>query len=239
MKTTHRERRTFLLGAGAAVVAAALAPARAAGAKKGAKDKDKDEGEEDIGPGEDLMREHGVLRRVLLVYREIARRLEAGPAFDPTALQRSAKIVRRSSRTITSGRRRRSCSRASSARTCSSTWWACCARSTRRGARSPSGSRGGAPRRRRSRTRPPRRLRADLLAFVRMYEPHAAREDTVLFPALHRIVSRSEYDALGEDFERREHQTFGEGGFEHAVASIDEIEKTLGIEDLAQFTPKA
>ena len=84
-----------------------------------------------------------------------------------------------------------------------------------------------------------RRLRADLLAFIRMYEPHAAREDTVLFPALHEIVSRSEYDALGEDFERREHQTFGEDGFEHAVARIDAVEKTLGIEDLSEFTPKA
>ena len=47
----------------------------------------------------------------------------------------------------------------------------------------------------------------ELLAFIRMYEPHASREDTVLFPALHEIVSPSEYDALGEDFERREHQS--------------------------------
>jgi hypothetical protein len=52
-------------------------------------------------------------------------------------------------------------------------------------------------------------------------------------------VSRSEYDALGEDFERREHQVFGEDGFEHAVTQIDAIEKSLGIENLAQFTPVA
>ena len=62
--------------------------------------------------------------------------------------------------------------------------------------------------------------------------------DTLLFPTLHEIVSRSEYDALGEDFERREHEVFGEDGFEHAVPEVDAIERTLGIEDLAQFTPR-
>lgn len=33
-------------------------------------------GGEDVAPAEDLMREHGVLNRVLLVYDEAARRLE-------------------------------------------------------------------------------------------------------------------------------------------------------------------
>lgn len=51
-------------------------------------------------------------------------------------------------------------------------------------------------------------------------------------------MSRSEYDALGEDFERREHEVFGEDGFEHAVSEVDDIERALGIEGLAQFTPK-
>src|SRR5207302_2867457 len=35
--------------------------------------------------------------------------------------------------------------------------------------------------------------------FNRMYAPHEAREDTVLFPAVHGIVSAHEYDALGDD----------------------------------------
>ena len=34
--------------------------------------------EEEVGPAEDLIREHGVLRRVLLIYEEGARRLDAG-----------------------------------------------------------------------------------------------------------------------------------------------------------------
>jgi hemerythrin-like domain-containing protein len=51
------------------------------------------------------------------------------------------------------------------------------------------------------------KLRDLLHRFTRMYEPHEAREDTVLFPALRRIVSKQEYGALGEDFERKERST--------------------------------
>jgi len=44
--------------------------------------------------------------------------------------------------------------------------------------------------------------------FSGMYRPHEAREDTVLFPAIRKIVSKDEYYALGEDFEHREHELF-------------------------------
>jgi len=74
--------------------------------------------------------------------------------------------------------------------------------------------------------------------FNRMYRPHAAREDTVLFPAVHRIVSAKEYDALGEVFEDKEHELFGEHGFEKIVGQVEEMEKAFGLYDLARFTPK-
>ncbi|WP_051084263.1 hypothetical protein [Segetibacter koreensis] len=68
--------------------------------------------------------------------------------------------------------------------------------------------------------------------------PHEAREDTVLFPAFRKIVSKNEYDSLGEEFENNEHKLFGEDGFETMVNKVADIEKSLGIYDLAQFTPK-
>jgi hypothetical protein len=43
---------------------------------------------------------------------------------------------------------------------------------------------------------------------------------------------------LGEDFEKKEDELFGDDGFEKVVAKVAEIEKKLGIYDLAQFTPK-
>jgi len=40
------------------------------------------------------------------------------------------------------------------------------------------------------------------------------------------------------DFEKKEHQLFGEEGFEKMVDRVASIERTLGIYDLAQFTPR-
>jgi hemerythrin-like domain-containing protein len=74
--------------------------------------------------------------------------------------------------------------------------------------------------------------------FIRMYSPHEAREDTVLFPAFRKLVSENEYDSLGEDFEKKEHELFGEDGFESMVDKVAGVEKQLGIYDLAQFTPR-
>ncbi|MBZ5670503.1 MAG: hemerythrin domain-containing protein [Acidobacteriia bacterium] len=83
-----------------------------------------------------------------------------------------------------------------------------------------------------------RKLSQSLHEFIRMYRPHEAREDTVLFPALRPIVSPREFAALGEQFEDKEHELFGEKGFEKMVEKVAELEKTLGIYDLAQFTPR-
>jgi hemerythrin-like domain-containing protein len=82
-----------------------------------------------------------------------------------------------------------------------------------------------------------RELTLHIRQFIRMYRPHEAREDTILFPVLHQIVSRSEYDAMGEQFEQIEEKQLGEEGFERAVERVAEIEKRLGIYELAQFTP--
>jgi hemerythrin-like domain-containing protein len=71
-----------------------------------------------------------------------------------------------------------------------------------------------------------------------MYRPHKAREDTVLFPAFRKIVSAKEFDSLGESFEKKEDELFGEGGFEKIVDEVAGIEKRLGIFELSQFTPR-
>lgn len=77
-----------------------------------------------------------------------------------------------------------------------------------------------------------------LTVFNNMYRPHEAREDTVLFPAFRKIVSRNEYDSLGEEFEKNEQRLFGKNGFEGMVEKVAGIEKSLGIYELGQFTPK-
>ena len=77
-----------------------------------------------------------------------------------------------------------------------------------------------------------------LTSFNTMYRPHEAREDTVLFPAFRKIVSKHEYDSLGEEFENNEQKLFGKDGFETMVNKVADIEKSLNIYELSQFTPK-
>ena len=81
-------------------------------------------------------------------------------------------------------------------------------------------------------------LAKELRAFVRMYRPHAAREDTDLFPAFHALFSEQEFDALGDQFEAEEHKLLGANGFEGAVVTVAQIEAQLGIGNLADVTPK-
>ena len=45
------------------------------------------------------------------------------------------------------------------------------------------------------------KLAAALRRFNHMYRAHAAREDTVLFPALRGLVGKQEYEEMGEQFE--------------------------------------
>ena len=82
------------------------------------------------------------------------------------------------------------------------------------------------------------KLARDMRAFIRMYAPHMAREDTVLFPALHIIAPRQEFESLGERFDEIEHKTFGTDGFDIYLDQVTAFEKYLGIYDLAQFTPR-
>ncbi len=198
-----------------------------------------DKGEEEVSPAEDLMREHGVLKRVLLVYGESLRRLDAREELPPETLADSARIIRsfiedyhekleedflfprfRQANTLVDLVEVLLAQHRAGRRLTDATLHL----STLQAIRNPS----------------ERKLLADSLkSFIRMYSPHEAREDTVLFPAFRKIVSGNEYDALGEQFEDKEHELFGADGFEKMVDRVAGVEKKLGIYDLAQFTPKA
>lgn len=197
-----------------------------------------EEGEVEVTPAEDLMREHGVLKRVLLVYEEVLRRIHHRQEFPPDAVADSAGIIRsfieeyheKLEEDHLFPRFRKAGRLVSLVDVLEAQHHA--------GRKvtdeiltvvKPAG---------RTASMDLEKLADAMRSFVRMYAPHEAREDTVLFPELAHIVSRNEYDALGEEFEDIEHQTFGEDGFEAMVDKVAGIEKRLGIYDLAQFTPK-
>ena len=77
-----------------------------------------------------------------------------------------------------------------------------------------------------------------MMEFIQMYEPHSAREDTVVFPVFHQITPTDKFNELGNKFESIEEQKFGKNGFEKILGQVSQIEKTLGIYDLNQYTIK-
>jgi hemerythrin-like domain-containing protein len=78
-----------------------------------------------------------------------------------------------------------------------------------------------------------------LESFVRMYEHHAAIEDTVIFPAWKTATGQAELDELGEKFEEIEQEQFGDDGYETALKRMEEIENSLGLSNLEMFTAPA
>lgn len=228
------DRRSFLLKAAPFAGGLAMAtPLLAAGKeKKGDKDKEK---EEDVGPTEDLMREHGVLNRVLLVYDHFIQEIDARRDVKPEFVASAASIIRtfvedyhekqeeqflfprfEKAGVLTDLvpvlKAQHDAGRKLTAQIQS------LAKSTSADDRS--------------------KLSHALGQFVRMYRPHEAREDTVLFPEVRKIVSKHEFDALGEQFETNEHKQFGADGFEMYRDKVAALEKQLGIYDLSRFTPQ-
>src|SRR3954464_8785175 len=182
--------------------------------------------EPEVSPTEDLMREHGLLNRVLLIYEECARRLESGA--EAAALPDAVRIIRdfiegyheQLEEQQLFPRFRKANRMVELVDTLQAQHAA--------GRRVTAQLLSGTP----DRSRTPQLLRS----FVRMYRPHEAREDTVLFPAFRDLMGEHEYQKLGELFEDRKHQLFGERGFEGKVDEVARTEQALGSADLAQFT---
>ena len=200
-------------------------------------------GETQISPIEDLMREHGVLKRILLIYTDIISRLRGQKFYDPflvyyTTLNTASitkkfieeyhqileekyifsmfqqnrqyfQLVRTLLKQHTAAR----CLTATILQLLSTQYVYNVTQHIR--------------------------LAYLLSLYIRMYEPHSAREDTVLFPAFHNMVSEGTFKELGETFEKIEEQKFGENGFQSIVQQIVPIEEALGIYNLGQFTPNS
>jgi len=187
-------------------------------------------------PGEELMVEHGVLKRVLLAYRAMSARLADGRPLPSGVVTDAAQIV--SSyvesfhegleeayvfprvqdaepelvRTLLVQHDRGRHLTAAILTAAGSGFGTAAARSA---------------------------LRADLDAFVRMYEPHEAWEDTVVYPALRAATPQRTLDELAERFANLENKQFGDQALQQILDRVGGVEQQLGIHDLATFTPAA
>jgi hemerythrin-like domain-containing protein len=186
-----------------------------------------------IGPIEDLMREHGVLRRVLLIYEEGLRRIAARQDFPGNLFLTGSQLIRKfvedyhekNEEQFIFPKLLRNAGEAridvpillaqhQAGRKLTDEIIRVSALNAK-----------------------DNRLVDTVTQFIRMYRPHAAREDTIVFPAYHRAVSEKELDAIGEQMEKQEHKLFGEDGFAKIVDAVAEEERALGIYELDRFTP--
>jgi hemerythrin-like domain-containing protein len=192
---------------------------------------------EEVSPPEDLMREHGVLDRVLLMYEAGMRKFASREDFDPALLKQSGEIIRdfindyheKSEETHVFPRFRKAGKMIDLVDTLLRQHEAG-RKLTQTIVRLAPSSRDNADDR--------NQLVSSMQSFITMYRPHAAREDTDLFPKLKDVVSANEYDAMAEDFEKEEHRLFGEDGFEKMAARVAQLEQQMGVHDLSQFTPR-
>lgn len=191
-----------------------------------------------MSPNEDLMQEHALLNRVLLVYEEAIRRLEADKNLDPDLLKRSAQIVQhfveqyhekleedyvfprfeKAGKLLDLVRVLRQQHKAG--RLLTQGIFSMLTLSVFKN--------------------PPERkkLESFLSTFIRMYRPHETREGSVLFPAFRDLIPAQEFQRLGDLFEKKEHELLGAEGFEGQVQVVTGIERQLGIFDLSQYTPR-
>ena len=232
------DRRNALISlAGAAVTGAGLVLSGCA--KGNEKESGDDEGE--VTANEDLMREHGVLRRILIVYREVAPKLVANAAaVDAAALANAAKLFQafgeRYHEQLLEERHIFPIVRKAGGEVAGlvDNLLAQHARG-----REITGYILDRTKLGRIGTGDAVSMARTLTAFSRMYEPHAAREDTIVFPAFKKAVGPKGYDELGDQFEEIERKEFGGDGFDIAVDKVADIERRLGIDDLADFTAPA
>lgn len=243
METFRTSKRRLLLLGGAIATfgtpALLIGPAFAEGKGIGKKPKKMaaEKKEEEVTPPEDLMREHGVLDRVLLLYEAGVQKFSSNADFDTGLITQSAEIIRdfinnyheKSEEEHVFPRFKKAGQMADLVDAL--------LRQHEAGRKvtqtilqlAPGSQKNGDER---------KQLIASMQSFITMYRPHAAREDTELFPKLKDVVSSNEYDAMAEDFEKKEHELFGEDGFEKMVSRVARLEQQMGINDLNQFTPR-
>lgn len=75
-------------------------------------------------------------------------------------------------------------------------------------------------------------------ASVVLYRPHVARELTDVMPTLRTLATPNEFDELSLVLEKDEAEKLGKDGFDKTTKKVEAVEKRMGINDLSVFTPK-
>jgi hemerythrin-like domain-containing protein len=187
----------------------------------------------EITPAEDLMFEHGVIERLLLIYNDAVRRIKSGGDISPELISDTADIIRRFTenyhekleeqyvfpRLEKMGRhtelvkillKQHKLGREVTD-------------NIRRLVEQQETSFG--------------QLAKAMESYSFMYIPHISRENSVVFRTLRESLPEDEYIELGEKFEQMEDAQLGKSGYMKNLKEIMNIEIKLNIYDLTRFNP--
>lgn len=240
----RHDRRTLLLtAAGAGLGSMALmasqawgGPAKKAGRKKQAADAAPEE--EPNSPPEDLMLDHAVAERLLLIYQEGTRRMRAKESVDARVFHETAELVRKVVEDYHQKREEahilgqfgEHAELAALAKTLREQH-GIARKLTDKILEASTAERfaGGDGR---------RVVGLSCEAYVRMYRPHMAMESTELFQTLYEVVPEKKLDNIAAQFQKLEQQTFDEGGLDKVLADVERLEKELHIDTLESYAPQ-
>jgi hemerythrin-like domain-containing protein len=192
-----------------------------------------------LSPPEDLMREHGLLNRVVLIYREAIKRIERGEEVPHKEIGAAASVIRSlihdhhehvEERYLFSALLR--------ARRHTATIHVLLGQHAAGRALTTELLQVDNTPKHRFTASARHKLVTTMSDFITMYQPHETREDTEIFPAFRAITPPRQFVNLSERLREQEFRRFGPMGFARFVSKVIDIEKSLGIHDLAQFTPK-
>ncbi len=234
MASIFSSRRHLLAGAAGSLLASAPA---LADTRRQATPKKKTAEAVPVTPTEDLMREHGVLQRILLIYEAGSRRVSQGEDIDPAVFSMAAETMRdfihdyhEKSEEEHVFPRFKKAGRMVELVDVLQVQHTAGRKLTERILQTAEASRG---------SKEQRAAMTDAIqASITLYRPHAAREDTNIFPTLRSLMTPNEFEELGETLEKAEVAKFGSDGFEKMAKRVEQIEKRIGTDDLAQATPK-
>ena len=74
-------------------------------------------------------------------------------------------------------------------------------------------------------------------SFIRMYRSHATIENTIVFPELRNLYDAKEMKRFSRWFEKKEKAMFGEDDFGKLLGIVSKLEKEVDINKLEDFTP--
>ena len=195
--------------------------------------KESTEEQNEITPSEDLMFEHGVIERLLLIYNEFAKRIESNENVSSKLISDTADIVRGFCENYHEMNEElyvfpyieQMGSQTDLVKTLQ--------RQHDLGRKVTDNIRKLA-----EQQNPDfKQLAKQMKSYTFMYIPHISRENSIIFRSLCKLMPENDYKELGENFERTEDEHLGENGYDNTLSKVISIETELGINNLVKYSP--